>query len=165
MTSCVYFIQVVPFGPIKIGYTSGNIALRMKALQQTSPHELKWIGSFSGGRKDELAAHRLLAASKLRAEWFHPTREVLDFIQEKSPNFSGKKFHDDIFMEAERALVKSVLPRWKNATLGPREIILRESGFDNWDLDKWLSCLRAPDPIKAAKAAECASRLISGAAQ
>jgi hypothetical protein len=160
MSSVVYFIQLQPIGPIKIGFTNGNVALRMKALQQTSPHILKWIGWFPGGRKDELSAHHRLVNSKLRAEWFHPTREVLDFVQEKSPDFSEKKYRDEIFMETERALVRRVLPRWKDATLGARQKILNESGFDNRNLCRWLECLRAPDPVHARKAADCAAELL-----
>lgn len=165
MTSCVYFLQLQPFGPVKIGYTTAHPAMRVKALQQTSPHILKWIGFFMGGRKDEVAAHQRLVASKLRAEWFHPTREVLDFIEEKSPDFCEKKFRDIVFMEAERALVKSVIPRWRNSTLVPRDRIVAASGYDHWLLNKWLNCDHLPDPVKARKAADCAAQILAEAAQ
>lgn len=160
MTSCVYFLQVDPHGPIKIGCTKGTMAVRIKALQQTSPHILKWIGWYFGERSDELAAHKRLANSKLRSEWFHPTREVLGFIAEKSPNFSEQKYIADVFMEPERSLVKRAVPRYKASTVGPLHQILEESGYSVYEISKWLSGNHLPDPVRARKAAACAARIL-----
>lgn len=160
--SCVYFIQVQPNGPIKIGTTMGNVAVRMKALQHASPHELKWIGYFPGTQKDELAAHHRLAGSRCRAEWFYPTREVLDFVREKSHGVSVAQFMDEIFMEPQRAIVQAAIPREKKSTVRALGLILSEAGTDNWHLSKWLAGRRAIDPNVALKAARCAAKIISG---
>jgi hypothetical protein len=87
MTSNIYFIQVGTDGPIKIGFSKYDVCRRVRALQLTSPHILRWIGFFPGTRADEKLAHRLLKNSSLRGEWFYPTVEVMAFIGNKSPNF------------------------------------------------------------------------------
>lgn len=88
MTGHVYFLQVETDGPIKIGFTKNDIWRRVRGIQTLSPHTLRWIGMFAGNRGDERKAHILLQHSSLRGEWFHPTSEVLDFVAEKSPNFT-----------------------------------------------------------------------------
>lgn len=88
MTGTVYFLQVGHDGPIKIGYTKVNVEYRVRAIQKGSPHILRWIGAFPGTRDDEKNAHRLLENSSLRGEWFYPTKEVLAFVQQQSPNFT-----------------------------------------------------------------------------
>ena len=49
----IYFLQVKPYGPVKIGWTSGSVYYRMKALQAASPYELKWIGAAIAKREAE----------------------------------------------------------------------------------------------------------------
>lgn len=161
--SVVYFIQVEPFGPIKIGTTKGNVAIRMRALQQTSPHILKWIGCFAGDQKDELTAHDQLKNSRARGEWFYPTKEVLDFVEMKSPNFSEENILNQIFREGERRKVRAALPAWDRGRCSARAFISDRSGMGVYDLEKWLQCRRAPDPVMAIKAAQAADELISGA--
>jgi predicted GIY-YIG superfamily endonuclease len=87
MTGTIYILQVGTDGPVKIGYTKSDVKRRVRAHQAGSPHILRWIGSYSGTRADELNAHRLLQNSALRGEWFYPTKEVLAFVHEKSPGF------------------------------------------------------------------------------
>lgn len=75
----VYFLQAVDGGPIKIGFTRGKVAKRLKAIQACSPVELVLIGA----RKDvglhvEMALHHRLAADRLHGEWFSPSSVVLD---------------------------------------------------------------------------------------
>ena len=84
----VYFLQVGTDGPIRIGYTSAGVRHRIRVHQSSSPHILRWIGAFRGERGDERKAHLMLKDSWLRAEWFHPTTEVLAFVAEKTaPDF------------------------------------------------------------------------------
>lgn len=81
----VYFLQVGADGPVRIGYTSADVRRRVRVHQSSSPHILRWIGAFVGERGDERKAHLLLKSSWLRAEWFHPTAEVLAFVAAKTP--------------------------------------------------------------------------------
>jgi Meiotically up-regulated gene 113 len=98
MSSKVYFLQVGADGPIKIGCTKLDVEYRVRALQLSSPHILRWIGFFPGTHADEKIAHELLKNSSLRGEWFYPTVEVLAFVAQRSPGFEpviveNKKFH------------------------------------------------------------------------
>jgi hypothetical protein len=84
----IYFLQVGADGPVKIGFTKSNVKYRVRTYQAGSPHALRWIGFFAGERSDERQAHLLLANSWHRAEWFHPTVEVLAFVRQKTaPDF------------------------------------------------------------------------------
>lgn len=136
--SVVYFIRMMPDGPIKIGYTTANVALRVKALQATSPHVLKWIGFFRGGRAEERAAHVRLGGSKLRGEWFYPTREVLDFVAEKCAHFDEAAAINEIFHGPQRDIVrKCIRSRAPNSTDKARALS-RACKIDIWTIHAWL---------------------------
>jgi hypothetical protein len=78
----IYFIQAGPSGPIKIGYTSVNVALRMFRMQPGNHETLRLLGWMPGEYGDE---HRLLkqfASLKTRGEWHRPDVELLTFINE-----------------------------------------------------------------------------------
>lgn len=93
----IYFLQVSTDGPIKIGYTKSHVKDRVRAIQAGSPHVLRWIGVFAGTRTDELNAHSLLQNSSLRGEWFYPTKEVLAFVQQQSPDFKSLVVENVLF--------------------------------------------------------------------
>jgi len=80
----IYFLQVAPTGPIKIGFTSRSVQERIRGARQSSPHDLTFLGSFPGTPVDERAAQKQLAGSQLRGEWFHPTDDVVAFIADKT---------------------------------------------------------------------------------
>lgn len=76
----VYFIQVGGSGPIKIG-TATDLAQRIATLQTGSPDPFVLLGSIPGDARTEGALHRALAHHRHRGEWFKPTPEVLEAIQ------------------------------------------------------------------------------------
>ena len=155
----VYFLQVTPDGPIKIGFTTGNVAVRIKALQQASPYELRWIGSFKGKVTDERNAHKRLAKFRLRGEWFHPTQEVRDFVKEKCPDFSVQSTLDALFFGKERLAVLSVLrPHDKYRTI-KAEMIGKVAQMPTHDIHRWLNQMWAPSRRQAERAAKAAIRL------
>lgn len=78
---CVYFIQAVSGGPIKIG-TSSDVEQRLSTLQCASPVKLRIIGLISGGIHHEAALHRRLAVHRLHGEWFADAPEVLAAVAE-----------------------------------------------------------------------------------
>jgi hypothetical protein len=151
----VYFLQVQPNGPIKIGTTGGNPYARMVALQQASPHVLKWIGMFEGGKDEEGAAHKLLENSKLRNEWFYPTREVLAFVALKSPDFCEKTVVNDLMSEPERCEVNAFL-RGKRGDAWDRvcQVARAIGGTDVQSIWRWMAREAPLSKEKMRKAAE-----------
>ena len=79
----VYFIQVVGNGPIKIGVATRPWK-RMADLQVACPYELEMAGYVASddARDLELMLHGLFSAHHLRGEWFHPAREIEDYISD-----------------------------------------------------------------------------------
>jgi len=78
----IYFLQCAPSGPIKIGFTSGYVGTRVRALQTATPHELVFLGSHAGGREIETELHHQFADYCCRGEWFHPVKPIFDYINE-----------------------------------------------------------------------------------
>lgn len=78
---CVYFIQGVDGGPIKIG-TSTDVESRLRTLQCASPVKLRVVGVVSGGVGLESQLHRRLALHRLHGEWFAAAPEVIAAIGE-----------------------------------------------------------------------------------
>lgn len=69
----VYFAQVQPRGPIKIGLsTHDTIERRINALQVGCPYPLIVTRIVPGGRSFEQHVHRLFRRLRMRGEWFYP---------------------------------------------------------------------------------------------
>lgn len=140
MSGVVYFLRCGDDGPIKIGHTKTSVYLRVRALQQTSPHVLRWIGYFDGTLGDEAAAHRLLKNSRLRGEWFNPTHEVLAFIESKCPGFKEGVEVANLTHLEQKAVVKAALApyRYKRDNT-PARTISDVAGVSIYQLWGWLS--------------------------
>jgi hypothetical protein len=78
---CVYFIRQKPSGPIKIG-TTNDPENRLAALQTSTHIPLELLGVVRGGKELESRFHSVFAASRLRGEWFEPSRTLLRFINQ-----------------------------------------------------------------------------------
>ncbi len=76
----IYFIQDTRTLEIKIGYTSGDAATRLAALQTGNPGELRVLLETPGDYADEAELHRRFAAARGNGEWFRPTPEVLAYM-------------------------------------------------------------------------------------
>jgi hypothetical protein len=77
----VYFIKPIGMiGPIKVG-CSLVPADRVITLTIWSPFALELIGSVPGTTKDERFLHRCFARSHSHCEWFHPTADLLQAMQ------------------------------------------------------------------------------------
>lgn len=73
----VYFVQIGNDGPIKIG-DSDNVEVRIRSLQTGVPWTLRLLRVIP-----DMAAWRVyhdFSASRMKGEWFYPTRELLEFI-------------------------------------------------------------------------------------
>ena len=82
----IYFIQSGENGPIKIGYTDNNIQDRLNQLQTANPYHLKLLWYYQGSLQDEKELHGKFEHEHIRGEWFHPSRKLLDFINNDATN-------------------------------------------------------------------------------
>lgn len=81
----IYFIQADdPINHIKIGFTDGDPAIRLRALQTGSSVPLRLLLSHPGTTADEAALHARFAAARLSGEWFRPTPAILAYLLSKS---------------------------------------------------------------------------------
>lgn len=76
--SIVYLIQGVSGGPIKIGLTT-DLDARLKALTYHEP--LRVLATVPGVRADEMALHKRFAHCRVHGEWFEPTDDLMEFIE------------------------------------------------------------------------------------
>jgi len=103
--SCVvYFVQESGSGAIKIGVT-GNIKSRLDMLRVNSPHEMNLVASVSGDERLEKYLHTRFKGSNVRGEWFRPTPELLECIEEL-------KQERLLLSDEERSLVKEGAETW-----------------------------------------------------
>lgn len=77
----IYFAQCGEDGPIKIGCTDGSIVTRLRQLQGTSPHILIIRGVHPGDKKTEKELHDRFKETRVRAEWFHPSKALKEYIR------------------------------------------------------------------------------------
>ena len=77
----VYFIEMERPHLIKIGYAS-CVEDRLSNLQTACPFKLSIYDVSIGTKEDERAIQRLLKPHQYRKEWFRPTDEVLEFIED-----------------------------------------------------------------------------------
>ena len=76
----IYFIRRSD-GAIKIGYSS-NVVSRKSSLQ-AQHGTLELLGVAQGSQTEELTLHKRFAQSRIgRAEWFHPSPDILSYIAE-----------------------------------------------------------------------------------
>lgn len=80
VTGCIYFVQGSDGGPIKIGYTQGSVADRLRGLQTGASSLLVCIATMPGSYALEKRLHELLAEHRQQGEWFNPSPVLLGFI-------------------------------------------------------------------------------------
>jgi hypothetical protein len=105
----VYFLQVDHHGPIKIGYTRKNPINRILLHQHASPYEIRWIGYMIGVPIDEIRTHERFAGFRIRGEWFHPAKELVDYIARVCPRFDAATAWDEINRADIRAALSAAL--------------------------------------------------------
>lgn len=76
----IYAARIIKNGVIKIGITA-NAHQRMSLLRAQRGSKVELIGITPGARINEKLAHKRLAASSERSEFFFDTPEVQDFIK------------------------------------------------------------------------------------
>jgi hypothetical protein len=76
MSGYVYYIACTATHRVKIGYTSGPVERRLKALQTGAPAPLDLIAYHEGSPAMEQAAHKLFAEQRVCGEWFEMSPEL-----------------------------------------------------------------------------------------
>jgi len=81
--SSVYFIREMTSGHVKIGWTQGRPASRLRTLQVAHPHELALLCAIPGDKATERALHTKYAHLRLRGEWFRYEEDLRVLIEEQ----------------------------------------------------------------------------------
>lgn len=81
--SCIYFIQAGDAGPIKVGFTSGDVQRRVTQLQTGNPSALAILGAIKGTAERERQLHGRLSPWRAKGEWFKPHPDVLQVIEDE----------------------------------------------------------------------------------
>lgn len=77
----VYFIQDIGTGRIKIGITK-NITERFNKISNYNAGKLILLLAIEGFKKKEIDLHKKFKQYKHHGEWFEPSKELLDYIEE-----------------------------------------------------------------------------------
>lgn len=96
-----YFIQCEHGGPIKIGSTLDDPLKRLKAIQANCPYRLVLLGILTGIHQ-EANAHKQWADARLHGEWFEPTDDLKEFIDEWLPDLELVRKFEAAGAAAER---------------------------------------------------------------
>lgn len=80
MDGNVYFARAGRDGPIKVGWTSGEVRRRIANLQIGSPEQITVLASMDGDPETERLVHAVHSSSRRLGEWFNPTPALLELI-------------------------------------------------------------------------------------
>jgi hypothetical protein len=78
----VYFVENTETGRIKVGFTTGLVVRRLRALQTGSDSELRLLGVVPADPDTgtaEAQLHRKFSRWRYRGEWF--TRDILPLVK------------------------------------------------------------------------------------
>ncbi|WP_311271064.1 GIY-YIG nuclease family protein [Sphingobium sp. WCS2017Hpa-17] len=76
MNSFVYYIACTETRRVKIGFTSGNVMHRLRALQTGSAAPLVLIACHPGSMADEKRIHEQFDAQRVQGEWFDMSEDL-----------------------------------------------------------------------------------------
>ena len=65
---------------VKIGYTQNSPIQRLYNLQIGNPHPLDIYSVIEGNAEIEKALHNQFLSSHIRGEWYHFTKDIIDYI-------------------------------------------------------------------------------------
>jgi hypothetical protein len=140
----IYFAQAGTGGPVKIGFTSGHPARRIRTLQDACPYELIWIGCMPSIARGEEQIHRQFAREWMRAEWFLPSENLLEFIRAKCSDFTADGVDEVIFHRSLVDSIKAAIGK-KRAARALLDNCLKKHGIDGLgQLHQWFDMMRAP---------------------
>jgi hypothetical protein len=76
----IYYIVCTETFRCKIGFTAGDVAKRLRALQTGSPTDLVILAVHPGTAEDERQLHEKFRACRRRGEWFEPSEALLEHV-------------------------------------------------------------------------------------
>lgn len=108
-----YFIQAVDSGHIKIG-RSENPEGRMKDIQTSNHENLKLLAVADNDIEAEL--HEKFSRSRIRGEWFTPSKDLLEYIDSLPEEFI-RNYDPSLEKQLIEAKEKytSALDKWRNS--------------------------------------------------
>lgn len=66
---------------VKIGYTAGDLATRITAIQTGAPEKLEVLASIDGMFRTERKLHQRFARHHSHGEWFHLAPEIQAYVE------------------------------------------------------------------------------------
>lgn len=87
----IYFAHAVGTDLVKIGFTAGEPAKRLKELQTGCPQRLELLAAIEGTEADEGRWHRDFATDRSKGEWFRLSAQLAIAIIKAATNQSPKK--------------------------------------------------------------------------
>lgn len=123
----IYFVQYDVGGPIKIG-SAVDVQKRLEQLQSGAAAPLFLLAAIPGGMTEEKALHRKLAKHRLRGEWFQPTDDVLDLVQEAA-QISPSQFRSVAPKTDRRCPPDEACAHWTDSTIDVKTALSRMSGW------------------------------------
>jgi hypothetical protein len=73
MSGTIYFIQEMPNGPVKIGFTAGSVVERWHGIQTGNPREVVLIAQIHDATQmDEVRWHNRFHDARCSGEWCGP---------------------------------------------------------------------------------------------
>lgn len=76
----VYFVSCTETGRVKIGYTKGDVAKRIKSLQTGAAGELVLLAKHPGTPETERSLHERFNTTRLHGEWFAMSDAIRDYL-------------------------------------------------------------------------------------
>lgn len=83
VSDCVYFIEAVGSGRVKIGVAQ-SLSARMSTISPGCPYPMRVLLTLPGKRAEELEFHKRFAHLQKHNEWFSLEGDLLDFINEQN---------------------------------------------------------------------------------
>jgi len=80
ITGKIYFVRSGLEGPIKIGFTTKNPAVRIRELQTAHADKLFLLATAIGTLRDEALCHKRFEAYRMQGEWFRPSEALIGYI-------------------------------------------------------------------------------------
>lgn len=123
MMNYLYFIQAEN-GPIKIGIT-GNVEKRLVSLKTHNPYDLtvlhvQLFDDMVMAREQEKSLHHRFQGCRINREWFKPSPELMEFIE--NINMKESLWRKMIALDGE---IKRLYEDAHRMTFGPHECASR----------------------------------------
>lgn len=111
----VYYLRHGEDGPIKIGFTTKSVFLRVQQLQAASPEVLSCVGVEDGEITLERFRLHQFRKQQKRGEWFEPGGPLQIFLDDQFPGYSQEDLEQDYYHKDLAERVRRVRGRTKKS--------------------------------------------------